>query len=775
MKKFIVSTLLLAALCLPAIAAESVPYSFAFTGDNQSAFESQWTTGCSADARSSYNKWSLQANYNYVNLYTYSWSSDDFENHWLISPELNFDKAGEYNIVYNGIIKGRIELMVGTGTANVDGYTAAGSFENATADLSTYLDYTATATITEPGTYRIAVRACAGGDQDGDYRLRSLMVYSNTPVPALPDNFVAVADKDDNLSANLSWTNPVLDTKGQPLESISKIELYRNDVLVSDNFNLTPGAAVEFTDNTITTAGTYSYNLLVYNENGYNPLAKGVIAEAGYVGKPMATLPYSLSFLYETEAMKQLTIVDANNDGITWQYVKGSWTNEMVLEPTTMVDYDDYLITPYFHLQAGYYVLDYSVTAQNNSLEVGFLTKRNLPVESSTPVYTHSNDYTCSGPRIFHITEDGDYAVYLRATGSSNASYYLKYTVSSIKLDKKIVAPTVVTDLEATNDGLTVTLKWTNPTLDNVGNALESLNVMIERNGMWIDEVLNLAPGATCTYQDVVSKNDDYEYRVTTFNDADGVDEVKAPTVSLFVGVPMVLPYETVDFSDWTFETSYSGHWELNPDTKFAEFEFDQYATNYQLFTPLFSLEAGNKYTLEAIFDGHFGGEDWWGDAIPAAEQYMRFVSSPNRTHETAQELTEFVLPAEAKDYLVTLTLVPQNEAEEVSEGEVIVPATPVFFGFHTNNGYGVGNMATLKSFKISSNTQSGITDADAGAVVVLGNVVCYSHTADITVTDIAGRVLRHVNAQSIDLGDLKGAGIVIVSAQGFAPLKLAL
>ena len=74
------------------------------------------------------------------------------------------------------------------------------------------------------------------------------------------------AQQDDALNPQLEWTNPSNKLNGEQLNSISKIEIYRNHVLASTLSATTPGSKSTWTD-TQASNETHQYKVVVYGEN----------------------------------------------------------------------------------------------------------------------------------------------------------------------------------------------------------------------------------------------------------------------------------------------------------------------------------------------------------------------------------------------------------------------------------------------------------------------------------------------------------------------------
>ena len=83
-----------------------------------------------------------------------------------------------------------------------------------------------------------------------------------------PTDFTATPDPNLGLSVDLSWTNPTTSYVGDALTSILSVELYRDATLVNSFANPAVGAAMTYTDNTITEEGLYTYTVYAVTEAG---------------------------------------------------------------------------------------------------------------------------------------------------------------------------------------------------------------------------------------------------------------------------------------------------------------------------------------------------------------------------------------------------------------------------------------------------------------------------------------------------------------------------
>lgn len=767
---------------IPVTPGDALALPFEYTFNSSSDFAAKWITGYGDDAAIKQG-WKINE---YSGWTVFDVAQNEKENNWVISPELQFAEAGDYAIVYTGLLSGKLEFLLGSATDKLDAYTVVASKEDAD-NYSNDNEYVMTFSLAEAGNYRVAVRACADPGTYMGYRMVSLKVRSNKSVPAAVTDLTATASAFDDLSVALSWTNPSLNHLGNPLESITRIELYRNGVMVKDDFvSLTPGAPNAWLDKP-DEAGIYSYYVIAYNENGRAD-AVPAQASAGYVGRPTATLPYYAK-AEDANAMELFTFVDANDDGNCWQFVKGSssFWNKTIIKLEDEGVFDDYLISPYIHLVPGYYVFDYTISCRYNSFEAGYVTNRHDPAGTFVKLgeITDWSEYSApDGHSIFVVEEEGDYAVCIHAIGSPRMTAYRELSLISLSLDTTVALPAGISGLTADDtpaaDGkYDIALSWTNPSVDNAGVEIDAsmpLTVTVKRDGETIATLSgeDCAPGMACSYTDYGVDAGEHVYTVQVSN-ANGTSEAPEAEAAVYAGPVLELPYSTTGFSEWQIETSSLWPWSVDATTGFASWEAT-YTWNpaYSIFTPYLRLEEGKEYEIEATFDGRDG-----------YEQGMSLVSAPKVDEGAVTVHHLFTLPADAKDHKLELIVIPAadaaamaDESADEEKGDntgvsVTVPAGKILLGFRPTEA----GRVTLKGFRINERVTSGVSTVVAaeGLAVYADGIVSYPEATDISVCDLAGRVLRKTRGASIDLRDLRGSGVAIVSAPGHRALKIIL
>lgn len=251
------------------------------------------------------------------------------------------------------------------------------------------------------------------------------------------------------------------------------------------------------------------------------------------------TPPYAESFANDA-FVNDYTIVDVNNDGVTW----GPYLGSVQISYNSNEAMNDWLITPALALEGGK-IYNFSIEVMtgsgsyNESFEVMY-GKENTPesmtetiIEKMQVAHTVYKSYSGT----LSPSESGTY--YIGIHGCSDAdmlSISLKnLSVGEAKGASAPAAPSDLTATTRTNGELKADIALTAPTLDLNGDALESLeSVRLMRNDSLIHTFDSPAPGAELTYVDEVPECSRYTYSAIAVN---GSGESPAIETSAFVGV----------------------------------------------------------------------------------------------------------------------------------------------------------------------------------------------------------------------------------------------
>lgn len=752
----------------PDIPVERKPLPYSCDFSDSGVFASDWTSVAGPDAVST-SSWTL----GYSGYANWDFTEGKKEDNWLISPALAVDQAGSYAIDTKVWANGKLEVLLGTDPADLTSFSVVTTFEDTSfpydsdPSVRNYVD------IDQPGTYYLAFRACSEEGTYMGHRVYYVGMKEILVTPAIVTDLTAVADQTDQLSVNLSWTYPWLTSTGETLDlnAIVKAELYRGDELI-ETFNYPrPGSFWATEDTGITEPGVYSYSIVVYGTNGPDTDNTPMVASAGYVGKPMIDFPCNISLSNDKETAAMFTVNDNNADGNTWTYDFGSYIPYYISVNPGDAVMDDYIATPYIALQAGYYRVNFKAGGRNNTYEVGYATNRHQQAETFVKIAEINNEeYSSATDHKFvtFIPEDGEYCFVVHHTGglvAPSSTYYNKVTLGGFSIEAQAVLPETATDLvatAATDNSLSVVLEWTNPSIDNGGQAVDALaKAVIYRDGEEIATVTdNLVPGEKSTYEDTeVPSAGEHTYMVEVYND-NGCSESEAPEVTVFVGPGLSLPYETTDFEGWKILNLNNDfyYWETDYNDVFG---FSQSWGNdpddYAL-SPYVELENGHKYKLTVTTQA---GGTLEVDLVTGTDYDPAKLAVAGSLAAGEEE--------EEHNFYFSVTPDGVATASDDQNETTVFPLTAGknIFGFHA----AAKGSFKLKSFVLIDNgSTSGVEKTIAAAVAGLSysaGVVRTAETASsISVYSLDGRCLMTAgNLSSIDISTLAKGQTVIISA----------
>lgn len=282
---------------------------------------------------------------------------------WLITPPIYLNSGKLYKVTvkaHNGSASSteQIEIKLGD-TATPQGMSkvvADTVLLSGNKEVRTIEEYVS---VTKDGKYYLGIHGCS---QKKGYFLYIDSIGISAPqavsIPKPIEDLSIEVDKNCELKATITGFAPSKDMEDESLIDFTGVEIFRNDVLIKQITDIEPGKKFSYIDDTMKTAGEYTYSVVATNIAG----SSTAVRISAYVGlnKP-----------------NRVTDVSANlnqNGGVDI-----TWT------PPVM-DIDGKII-PEGSLT--YYILD-ATNTQNSSIVVQNLTK---------PQYT----YNYSGPQKFFI------------------------------------------------------------------------------------------------------------------------------------------------------------------------------------------------------------------------------------------------------------------------------------------------------------------------------------------------------------------------------------
>lgn len=548
----------------PRIVAETIPYTWDFSeADN---FKN-WAIG-KGEASENPNYWEYYAaTYSTPASATFKMQKEVAEEDYIVAPPFHITEPGYYKVTVAASVTltsyaSKLALHYGTKPRVADLQNVI--CESIPLDTKS-APYSYEVKIDEPGNYYFAaVAKCPNPGYSISYYVSSLGIEKTEKTPNQVTDLVATPKANEEYGVVLTWTNPSKSTNGEDITpSEYKVEVYKGDDLIA-TYN--DGTSTH-TDNDIETAGVYTYTVVTLAPQGAT--LGGVTVTSKWVGPHVVSIPYATTFEPEDNTVAIWDIVDANNDGNTWYYVKNNTYRvpqpEVRQEDGTYL-YDDYFLTPYFELTPGYYSATFKPLGGSYSTfthHVGLIEAGTFANDSEqlqqVQTYTTSQGYLTSAVKetyVFKIEKEGKYQVVFAAIGSqprinssfTSDSYY--YGIGDFSAQEYIVLPGIVSDLTVTpapNEELEAVVSWINPTTSNVAGLAPVLSkAVIYRDGEQIAEVVeNLAAGEESSFTDNKETGltpGTHTYMVEVYTGTYKSEDTAPEVVSGWIGGGLYLP-----------------------------------------------------------------------------------------------------------------------------------------------------------------------------------------------------------------------------------------
>ena len=247
--------------------------------------------------------------YNGVAAYQYNWDNNGDD--YLVSQPLRLEAGKNYEVTIHAAESSefnieRFEVVAGKNATAEDLNIMV--IEPTEIASTAFSEFTGSFTAEESGIYYVAIHAISDADQFYLYVSDfSVEKGPEATAPAAP-TLTGTAAAEGALSATIQVTAPTQCANGTPLAAISKVELYRDNELIGQQEDVTPGAVLDFADDTILASGIYYYHAVAYNESG-----NGVKSEKLplYVGIDQPGAPENV------EAVDHGTTIDFSWDAVT--------------------------------------------------------------------------------------------------------------------------------------------------------------------------------------------------------------------------------------------------------------------------------------------------------------------------------------------------------------------------------------------------------------------------------------------------------------------------
>lgn len=295
--------------------------------------------------------------------------------------------------------------------------------------------------VTDEGSYRLYLH-CTSPANHHTLHIDSIAVreYGNTSAPQAATELHLTVDSNNPTQVAIQCTAPTHSIDGERLTTIGKLTILRNGEVILTIDNPLPGTLISHNDH-VESLGTYHYEIVASNEAGEgNSTSKSIVCGA-------ATAPYKCDF---THGAPYFTIIDNNNDGVTWHYNEERFMGCMRYLSSEKQDADDWLITPPLHLSSNtHYQITYSCCAglsfypESMRVVMGLQPQPNVMsmVIDDLTNFTFINDSTITAT--FSTPLTGYYYIAFQATSPAD-SYAI--ILRSVEIDYALSASNTLSD-----------------------------------------------------------------------------------------------------------------------------------------------------------------------------------------------------------------------------------------------------------------------------------------------------------------------------------------
>lgn len=515
-------------------------------------FMPYYNTGAAYDAITGKAYWAIndQDDYGYmveIDLATgkgekmFDFEYDDQVGGLYIEPV--FAEPGAPSAITNFTVTFPEGALSGKATFTMPATTFDGTAATGELTYTLYMNGEVYATATS--SYGAAVEVPVAVDSDGTYTFSVVATNSVGSGPELKQKLYVGHDTPkapQNVKA--AWENGVFtitwdaaaatmnDGYIDPAATTYTVTRYPGETVVAENIN-----ATTLSDNV---AEPSDFTVYYYTVTATYDGRTSQEGESNHVSLGKILPPYSNTF-DSAESVEGYTIIDANNDGTTWETYNG----RLYVGYNSNADMDDWLITPAISLEAGnIYQVSFDISGATTSYpeKFEFLVGNANTVEGMTTTLIEATEIVSSDPvnNSLYFTPETSGIYYFGVHGISAADMYNLYLYNfSISAPMSADAPCEVGNINITPDaqgGLTAIVAFTAPTKDFFGNndLTEITKIEVNRNGELIKTFDNPTPGSALSFDDTVDNSAAYTYEFVPFN-ASG--RGKSASKSAFIGI----------------------------------------------------------------------------------------------------------------------------------------------------------------------------------------------------------------------------------------------
>lgn len=357
-------------------------------------------------------------------------------------------------------------------------------------------------------------------------------IWVGYDVPKAPENVSLAVD---GKNATISWAAPTEGLHGNSLDAIT-YNVYR--IVKGDTTKIANGITETLcTDNLAGLPLSSVVYGVVAVSHGYN--SPEALSNKRVAGDAFNT-PYFEDFISQ-EAFDLFTVIDANDDGITWKYDKdnhlvksGDFSEEQM---------NDWLITPPIKLKAGReYKLVFKTPSEgfgDQTMEVSLGTDNSAEGMSTSLLsdieisYGSDENHETS----FSVNSDGEYYIGFHDI-SEEYSDYIYLDSISLSTDAQSTSPDQVNNIKITPDAtgkLNAHVAFTAPQKTIGGDDLQEISTIeVRRNGINVKTFNSPKAGASLEFDDRNTKQGNNTYTFVPYlNDEAG----KVVSASAYIGL----------------------------------------------------------------------------------------------------------------------------------------------------------------------------------------------------------------------------------------------
>ncbi len=476
------------------------------------------------DANNDASTWGWDQYQHYARLSAPQTGDDD----WLITPPLIL-KAGKVYEYQSLISAGNptaftptVEVFIGNAA------TVAAMTQNIIprTDITQYDTYfNKEFTVPADGLYYIGVHGCSS-KYLALIKLMNINVIGGAEAEG-PNKVTECTIEPDwsgrTQNVNISFKAPTTTGTGNPLTSITKIDIMRQGIVIKTFENPTPGQALQYTD-PVGADGEFTYRIVGYNNVGQGSAVEQVVA----IGVPGKSVPYLEDFKSADRWDNELTFIDNNNDGTPFWHASATdpcyaWVH---YDGKSTSSTDDYLITPGITLEANTrYRISADAWGYNEGMEllVGSAPKIDSLTNKVVPLVSLGEELAnYSGEFLAPYT--GKYYVSVHAYTEAGKRV-TDFHATNIRVERigALNAPDRVQDFKVYADPQNMpklTFKFKAPEKNMDGSTLTALTkIEIKRNGTVVKTFENPTPGAALEYTDEPGAEGEYTYLISPYSE----------------------------------------------------------------------------------------------------------------------------------------------------------------------------------------------------------------------------------------------------------------